>query len=60
MFVYLDQLFFTTVYEHSPKYACGLSTGILQKFFPAYTGAKIPRANIPIRLGMCNFNASCT
>lgn len=60
MFVYLAQLFFPTVYEHGPKYACGLCTGILQKFFPAYTGAKIPGAHIPIELGMCNSNASCT
>lgn len=60
MFVYSEQLFFTTVYERSPKYAHGLCTGILQKFFPAYTGAKIPGAHIPISLGMCNFNASCT
>lgn len=49
MFVCTDPLVFTPVYEHSPKYAHGLCTGILQKFLPAYTGAKIPRANIPMQ-----------
>lgn len=52
--------FCTPLDELSPNYAWGLHTGILQEFFPAYTGAKIPGANIPIQLGMCNFNASCT
>lgn len=54
------QGFCTPPDELSPNYAWGLCTGILQEFFPAYTGAKIPGANIPIHLGMCNFNASCT
>lgn len=60
MFVCTEQGCSTTVYEHSLKYACGLCTGILHTFFPAYTGAELPGANIPIWLGMCNFNASCT